>query len=53
MQLPPTEQSTDVAMVDRVVDVTSGTFGVRPEVPNADYAGPHVLRRQVHFLQAE
>jgi len=36
-----------------VVDGTSGTFGVRLELPNADYAVPSGLRCQVRFLQAD
>jgi len=46
-------QVASVTVVDRVVDGTSGTFGVRLELPNADYAVPSGLRCQVRFLQAD
>jgi RND family efflux transporter MFP subunit len=42
-----------VTVVDRVVDGTSGTFGVRLELPNSNYAVPSGLRCQVHFLQVD
>ena len=38
---------------DRVVDGTSGTFGVRLELPNADHAVPSGLRCQVRFLRVD
>jgi len=40
-----------VTIVDRVVDGTSGTFGVRLELSNSDHAVPSGLRCQVRFLQ--
>jgi RND family efflux transporter MFP subunit len=45
-------QVASVTVVDRVVDGTSGTFGVRLELPNSDYAVPSGLRCQVRFLPA-
>lgn len=39
-----------VTLVDRVVDAASGTFGIRLELPNADYAVPGGLRCRVRFL---
>lgn len=39
-----------VTVVDRVVDAASGTFGVRLELPNADYAVPGGLRCTLRFL---
>ena len=52
---PPAEFGTRdyLATVDRVVDGTSGTFGVRLELPNPDYAVPSGLRCQVRFLQVD
>lgn len=38
-----------VVVVDRVVDAASGTFGVRLEVSNPDYAIPAGLRCSVEF----
>lgn len=38
-----------VSVVDRVFDAASGTFGVRLELPNPDYALPAGLRCQVQF----
>ena len=46
-------QVASVKIVDRVVDGTSGTFGVRLELPNADHAVPSGLRCQVRFLPAD
>lgn len=46
-------QIASVTIVDRVVDPTSGTFGVRLELPNADHAVPSGLRCQVRFLQVD
>jgi len=46
-------QVASVTVVDRVVDGTSGTFGVRLELPNSDYAVPSGLRCQVRFLQVD
>ena len=46
-------QVASVTLVDRVVDGTSGTFGVRLELPNPDYAMPSGLRCQVRFLQID
>jgi RND family efflux transporter MFP subunit len=42
-----------VALIDRVIDGTSGTFGVRLELPNPDNAMPSGLRCRVRFLQIE
>jgi RND family efflux transporter MFP subunit len=39
-----------VTVVDRVFDAASSTFGVRLELPNADYALPAGLRCRVRFL---
>jgi multidrug efflux pump subunit AcrA (membrane-fusion protein) len=38
-----------VAVVDRVVDAASGTFGVRLELPNPDHSLPAGLRCHVRF----
>jgi hypothetical protein len=38
-----------VAVVDRVLDASSGTFGVRLELPNADRALPAGARCRVDF----
>jgi len=38
-----------VTVVDRVVDAASGTFGVRLELPNADYRLPAGLKCKVRF----
>jgi len=46
-------QVASVSMVDPVVDGTSGTFSVRLELPNPDYAVPSGLRCQLRFLQAD
>jgi RND family efflux transporter MFP subunit len=40
-----------VTIVDRVVDAASGTFGVRLELPNADYKLPAGLKCKVVFLE--
>jgi RND family efflux transporter MFP subunit len=39
-----------VAIVDRMIDPASGTFGVRLELPNPDQAIPGGLHCQVRFL---
>jgi RND family efflux transporter MFP subunit len=39
-----------VAVVDRVLDTASDTFGVRLELPNADHSIPAGLRCRVRFL---
>ncbi|HSS66370.1 MAG TPA: efflux RND transporter periplasmic adaptor subunit, partial [Gammaproteobacteria bacterium] len=41
-----------VSIVDRVFDAASGTFGVRLELPNPDYALPAGLRCRVQFQGA-
>lgn len=41
-----------VSRVDRVADVASGTYGVRLELPNTDYAVPAGLRCQLAFRMA-
>jgi len=38
-----------VTVVDRVIDAASGTFGVRLELPNADYRLPAGLKCRVRF----
>ena len=40
-----------VSVVDRVFDAASGTFGVRLELPNPEYALPAGLRCQVEFQE--
>ncbi len=39
-----------VKIVDNVVDATSGTFGIRIELPNPDYTIPAGLQCSVRFL---
>lgn len=39
-----------VAIIDRVVDAASGTFGVRLELPNEDYRLPGGLKCRIRFL---
>lgn len=39
-----------VTVADKVVDAASGTFGVRLELPNKDYAIPAGLKCRVRFL---
>jgi len=46
-------QVASVTVVDRVIDATSGTFGVRLELPNPDHAVPSGLRCQVRFLPVD
>ena len=41
--------SSTVAIVDRVIDPASGTFGVRLELPNPDYRLPSGLKCKVRF----
>jgi RND family efflux transporter MFP subunit len=41
--------SATVTLVDRVIDAASGTFGVRLELGNPDYALPARLRCRVRF----
>ena len=41
--------SATVAVVDRVFDAASGTFGVRLELPNRNYRLPGGLRCQIRF----
>jgi RND family efflux transporter MFP subunit len=45
--------SSTVAIVDRVIDPASGTFGVRLELPNPDYRLPSGLKCTVRFLNNE
>jgi len=40
-----------VTRMDRVIDPASGTFGVRLELPNPDYAIPSGLHCRVRFLE--
>lgn len=42
--------SATVAIVDRVIDPASGTFGVRLELPNPDYRLPGGLKCTVQFI---
>ena len=42
--------SATVAIVDRVIDPASGTFGVRLELPNPDYRLPGGLKCMVTFI---
>ena len=43
--------SATVAIVDRVIDPASNTFGVRLKLPNPDYRLPSGLQCQVRFLE--
>jgi multidrug efflux pump subunit AcrA (membrane-fusion protein) len=43
--------SARVTIVDQVVDAASGTFGVRLELPNAEYRLPAGLKCKVRFLK--
>ncbi len=51
---PETQEEGDyiatVAIVDRVIDPASGTFGVRLELPNPEYRLPGGLKCMVRFL---
>jgi multidrug efflux pump subunit AcrA (membrane-fusion protein) len=40
---------TTVKIVDKVVDAASGTFGVRLELPNKNFALPAGVRCKVQF----
>ncbi len=55
--IPETETdgsySSTVAIVDRVIDPASGTFGVRLELPNPDYRLPSGLKCSVRFQDSE
>jgi len=42
-------QRATVVVVDKVFDASSGTFGVRLEMPNADYRLPAGMRCKVRF----
>ncbi len=42
-----------VVLVDPIIDTASGTFGVRLELPNADYAIPSGMRCRVSFVGSE
>ncbi len=42
-----------VSVVDRVIDASSGTFGVRVQLPNPDHQLPGGLRCKVRFLPGE
>lgn len=46
-------QVATVLLVDPVVDGTSGTFGVRLELPNPDHAVPSGLRCQLRFMRID
>jgi RND family efflux transporter MFP subunit len=41
--------SATVTIVDRVIDASSGTFGVRLEMPNPDYRLPAGVRCKIRF----
>lgn len=43
----------EVTIVDRLIDPASGTFGIRLELPNPDYAIPSGLNCQVRILPPE
>lgn len=43
------EHRARITVVDRVIDAASGTFGVRLELPNPDYAIPAGLSCRVEF----
>lgn len=43
------QYTAKVVIVDRVIDAASGTFGIRLELPNKNYALPAGLRCQVDF----
>ena len=47
------ELIAEVAIVDKVIDAASGTFGVRLELSNKDHAIPSGLKCKVHFLPQE
>ena len=40
-----------VVIVDRVIDLASGTFGVRVQVPNPNLTLPAGLKRPVRFYK--
>jgi RND family efflux transporter MFP subunit len=44
------EYQAEVTIVDRVIDASSGTFGVRLELPNPDHTLPGGLKCTVSFL---
>ena len=46
------EHEATVTIVDKVIDAASGTFGVRLEMPNPDYAIPPGLKCKVGFQGA-
>ncbi|TKB06038.1 efflux RND transporter periplasmic adaptor subunit [Desulforhopalus sp. IMCC35007] len=50
---PNGKYSSTVAIVDRIIDPKSGTFGVRLELPNPDYRLPSGLKCTVRFLGGE
>jgi RND family efflux transporter MFP subunit len=43
------DQNAKVAIVDRVIDAASNTFGVRLELPNPEYKVPGGIRCDVNF----
>lgn len=47
------DHNATVSIVDQVFDAASGTFGVRLNLPNADYALPGGLRCRVDFKVPE
>lgn len=50
---PNGKYSSTVAIVDRIIDPASGTFGVRLELPNPDYRLPSGLKCTVRFIEGE
>ena len=50
---PDGSYRSTVAIVDRIIDPASGTFGVRLELPNPDYRLPSGLKCTVRFLDNE
>jgi RND family efflux transporter MFP subunit len=47
------KQYATVDRIDKVADTASGTFGIRLNLPNPDYAVPGGLRCQLAFLAAD
>ena len=47
---PDGSYRSTVAIVDRIIDPASGTFGVRLELPNPNYRLPSGLKCRVQFL---
>ena len=47
---PGVQYQAEVAIVDKVIDAASGTFGVRLMLPNPDYEIPGGLKCKVKFI---